>query len=44
VLNLSSVDFVSHYLTQLYYDDGTLDDLHSAMRLNILFMALAGAG
>lgn len=44
VLNLSLVDFVSHYLTQLYYDNGILDDLHSAMRLNILFMALAGAG
>lgn len=44
VLNLSSVDFVSHYLTQLYLENGDLDRIHDAVRLNILFMALTGSG
>ena len=44
VLNLSSVDFVSHYLTQLYLENGDLDRIHEAVRLNILFMALTGSG
>lgn len=43
VLNLSSENFVSHYLTELYRD-GDLNDLHEAVRLNILFMSLTGAG
>lgn len=43
VLNLSSENFVSHYLTELYRG-GDLNDLHEAVRLNILFMSLTGAG
>lgn len=43
VLNLSSENFVSHYLTELYRS-GDLNDLHEAVRLNILFMSLTGAG
>lgn len=43
VLNLSSVNFVSHYLTELYRN-GDLQSLHEAVRLNILFTALTGAG
>lgn len=43
VLNLSSTDFVSHYLTQLYLDKD-LESAHEAVRLNILFMALTGTG
>lgn len=44
VLNLSTVDFVSHYLTSLYIDDNNLSQIHEAIRLNILFTALSGAG
>lgn len=42
VLNLSSVDFVNQYLTQLYLN-GDLQDIHKALRLNILFMSLTGS-
>lgn len=43
VLNLSTVDFVSNYLTQLY-EGNNLTKIHEAVRLNILFMSLTGAG
>lgn len=43
VLNLSTVDFVNQYLTNLYID-GDLNSLHEAVRLNILFMSLTGTG
>lgn len=43
VLNLSSVDFVSHYLTELYKENGDLFSIHEAVRLNILFMSLTGS-
>lgn len=43
ILNLSSVDFVSHYLTELY-QNGNLSQIHEAVRLNILLMSLTGIG
>lgn len=47
VINLSSVNFVSWYLSALYdekYGANLLPEIHDTLRINILLMALTGQG